>query len=1088
MSPSNLPRTVGELRAAGHRERGVKQEIRENLLTALADGDNVWPGILGFDDTVIPQVERALIAGHDFVLLGERGQGKTRLLRALAGLLDEWTPVIAGAELGEHPYTPITPESIRRAAQLGDDLPVAWKHRSERYTEKLATPDTSVADLVGDVDPIKVAEGRSLGDPETIAYGLIPRAHRGIVAVNELPDLAERIQVSMLNVMEERDIQVRGYTLRLPLDVLVVASANPEDYTNRGRIITPIKDRFGAEIRTHYPLELEAEMGVIVQEAHLSAQVPDYLMQVLARFARYLRESRSIDQRSGVSARFAIAAAETVAAAARHRGAVLGETDPVARVVDLGTVIDVLRGKLEFESGEEGREQAVLEHLLRRATADTASRVLGGIDVGSLVTAVEGGSAVTTGERVSAKDVLAAVPGLPVVDRIARKLGAESEGERAAALELALEALYLAKRVDKVCGSGPPVDLRDALEQIGQDVMAGASPRRALSELLRRGTRNLTGADRLAAEVNRRRRELLRRNNLDGTLQEIKKLLDEAVLAERKELARALDDDARFAELQLDALPASPAKAVQELAEYRWRSGQAREKYEQIKDLLGRELLDQRFAGMKQALAGATDDDRRRVTEMLDDLNDLLDKHARGEDTQRDFDEFMTKHGEFFPENPRNVEELLDSLAKRAAAAQRFRNSLSQEQRDELDALAQHAFGSPALMRALDRLDAHLQAARPGEDWTGSQQFSGDNPFGMGEGTQALADIAELEQLAEQLSQSYPGASMDDVDLDALARQLGDQAAVDARTLAELERALVNQGFLDRGSDGQWRLSPKAMRRLGETALRDVAQQLSGRHGERDHRRAGAAGELTGATRPWQFGDTEPWHVARTLTNAVLRQAAAVHDRIRITVEDVEVAETETRTQAAVALLVDTSFSMVMENRWLPMKRTALALHHLVCTRFRSDALQIIAFGRYARTVTAAELTGLAGVYEQGTNLHHALALAGRHLRRHAGAQPVVLVVTDGEPTAHLEDFDGDGTSVFFDYPPHPRTIAHTVRGFDDMARLGAQVTIFRLGSDPGLARFIDQVARRVQGRVVVPDLDGLGAAVVGDYLRFRRR
>ncbi len=318
-SPSNLPRTVGELRASGHRERGVKQEIRENLLTALADGpDNaaVWPGIVGFDDTVIPQLERALIAGHDFVLLGERGQGKTRLLRALTGLLDEWTPVIAGAELPEHPYRPITPESIRRAAQLKDDLPVAWKHRSERYTEKLATPDTSVADLVGDIDPIKVAEGRSLGDPETIAYGLIPRAHRGIVAVNELPDLAERIQVSMLNVMEERDIQVRGYTLRLPLDVLVVASANPEDYTNRGRIITPLKDRFGAEIRTHYPLELEAEMGVIAQEAHLSAQVPDYLLQVIARFARYLRESSSVDQRSGVSARFAIAAAETVAAAA----------------------------------------------------------------------------------------------------------------------------------------------------------------------------------------------------------------------------------------------------------------------------------------------------------------------------------------------------------------------------------------------------------------------------------------------------------------------------------------------------------------------------------------------------------------------------------------------------------------------------------------------------------------------------------------------------------------------------------------------------------------------------------------------------
>lgn len=431
--------------------------MRENLLSALAKGNNPWTGILGFDDTVIPQLERALIAGHDVVLLGERGQGKTRLLRALTGLLDEWTPVIDGAELGEHPYSPITPESIRRAADTGDELPVAWRHRGERYAEKLATPDTSVADLVGDIDPIKVAEGRSLGDPETIAYGLIPRAHRGIVAVNELPDLAERIQVAMLNVMEERDIQVRGYNLRLPLDVLVVASANPEDYTNRGRIITPLKDRFGAEIRTHYPQELDAEVGVISQEAHLAAEVPDYLLQILARFARSLRESSSIDQRSGVSARFAIAGAETVAASARHRAAVLGEQDPVARIVDLSTVIDVLRGKLEFESGEEGREQAVLEHLLRRATADTAQRLLGGIDVGPIVTAIEHGSPVTTGARVSAREVLAALPEVRAVAEIQRRLDARSEGERAAAIELALEALYLAKRIDKVSDEGETV-------------------------------------------------------------------------------------------------------------------------------------------------------------------------------------------------------------------------------------------------------------------------------------------------------------------------------------------------------------------------------------------------------------------------------------------------------------------------------------------------------------------------------------------------------------------------------------------------------------------------------------------------------
>jgi len=638
----------------------------------------------------------------------------------------------------------------------------------------------------------------------------------------------------------------------------------------------------------------------------------------------------------------------------------------------------------------------------------------------------------------------------------------------------------------------PPIDLREALEQIGEDVMAGASPRRALQELLRRGTRNMRGADRLAAEANRRRRELLQRHNLDGTLAEIKKLLDEAILAERKELARALDDDARFNEMRIESLPPSPAKAVQELADYQWRSAEAREKYQQIKDLLGRELLDQRFAGMKQALENATEEDRQRVNEMLNDLNDLLDKHARGEDTQQDFENFMNKHGEFFPENPRNVEELLDSLAKRAAAAQRFRNSLSPEQRAELDALAQQAFGSPSLINQLNRLDAHLQALRPFEDWTGSAEFSGDDPLGLGEGTQALQDIAELEQLAEALSQSYAGASMEDVDLEMLARQLGEEAAVDARTLAELERALMDQGFLDRGADGQWRLSPKAMRQLGQSVLRDIARQLSGRHGERDTRRAGAAGELTGSTRPWAFGDTEPWNVTRTITNAVLRTAATgvIDPPIRITVDDVEVSETETRTQAAVALLVDTSFSMVMENRWLPMKRTALALHHLISTRFRSDALQIIAFGRYARTVSAEELVELEGVYEQGTNLHHALALAGRHLRRHPNAQPVVLVVTDGEPTAHLEGSLGDDhrTSVFFDYPPHPRTIAFTVKGFDDMARMGAQVTIFRLGNDPGLARFIDQVARRIGGRVVVPDLDGLGAAVVGDYLRSRRK
>ncbi|UIJ34085.1 sigma 54-interacting transcriptional regulator [Allobranchiibius sp. GilTou73] len=444
--------TVGELRASGHEQVGVREEIRRNLLSALAEGRDPWPGIQGFADTVIPQLERALLAGHDIVLLGERGQGKTRVLRTLQGLLDEWTPVIAGSELGEHPYDPITPASIRRASELGDQLPVSWRHRDQRYAEKLATPDTSVGDLVGDIDPMKVAEGRSLGDPETIHFGLIPRSHRGIVAINELPDLAERIQVSMLNVMEERDIQVRGYVLRLPLDVLVVASANPEDYTNRGRIITPLKDRFGAQVRTHYPLTIEGEVAVISQEAQLVATVPDFIVEILARFTRGLRESNAIDQRSGVSARFAIAAAETVAAAALRRASIRHEDEAVARVVDLDTASDVLTGKVEFESGHEGREEPVLEHLLRMAVADTARSRLRGIDLGLLVRSIEEGAEISTGDDVTSADLLAALPVLgesDLYDQIAERLGAHTPGERASAVELALEGLYLARKVSK---------------------------------------------------------------------------------------------------------------------------------------------------------------------------------------------------------------------------------------------------------------------------------------------------------------------------------------------------------------------------------------------------------------------------------------------------------------------------------------------------------------------------------------------------------------------------------------------------------------------------------------------------------------
>ncbi|WP_329086013.1 MULTISPECIES: sigma 54-interacting transcriptional regulator [unclassified Streptosporangium] len=448
------PRTLRELRASGHIHRTVKAEIRENLLTRLRAGEPRFPGIVGFDDTVLPYLERALLAGHDLVLLGERGQGKTRLIRTVTGLLDEWTPVVEGCEINDHPYEPSCVRCRRLAGEAGEELPISWKHRDERYGEKLATPDTSVGDLIGDIDPIKIAEGRTLGDPETVHYGLVPRSNRGVFSVNELPDLAERIQVSLLNVLEERDIQVRGYNLRLPLDILLIASANPEDYTNRGRIITPLKDRFGAEIRTHYPLSIETELVLIRQEAALDqvgADLPDHLIEVIARFTRLVRESTAVDARSGVSARFSIAAAETAAASAVRRAALTGEDHAVARVADLPGIVHTLRGKVEFEVSEEGRETEVLSHLLRRAVAETFRGTIGGTDLNPLLERFSEGVQVESGVAVPAAELLRRIGPVPGLARIMSQLGIgdESPGHAAAALEFAMEGLYLLRRLSK---------------------------------------------------------------------------------------------------------------------------------------------------------------------------------------------------------------------------------------------------------------------------------------------------------------------------------------------------------------------------------------------------------------------------------------------------------------------------------------------------------------------------------------------------------------------------------------------------------------------------------------------------------------
>jgi magnesium chelatase subunit I len=455
---TDRPTTVGELRAAGFPDRTVKEELRANLLARLEAGEDLFPGILGFDESVLPALERGILAGHDLILLGERGQAKTRLVRAIVNLLDEWTPAIEGTETNDHPYRPISAHGRALLAEHGDDTPVVWIARDDRYAEKLATPDTSVADLIGDVDPIRVAEGRYLGDELTIHYGMIPRTNRGIVAINELPDLPERIQVSLFNILEERDVQIRGYRIRLPLDMLLVATANPDDYTHRGRIVSPLKDRFGTQVRTHYPETVEEEIRIMDQEAGAAAgsipvRTPVFMKEVVAALTQELRRSPHVNHRSGVSVRYSIGNLETLQAAAVRRAARTGEPEAVPRVVDLPAVLMSSEGRVEFDTIEEGREAEILLRAVRTAELEVFRRRLSGYDFTPILARFdEPGFAVETSDLTSGADLLLRFGGdLPGLSKLLSRLGVEEEspGVAASALEFALEGLHLSRRLNK---------------------------------------------------------------------------------------------------------------------------------------------------------------------------------------------------------------------------------------------------------------------------------------------------------------------------------------------------------------------------------------------------------------------------------------------------------------------------------------------------------------------------------------------------------------------------------------------------------------------------------------------------------------
>jgi magnesium chelatase subunit I len=465
MPTADRPATIAELRAAGWRSRTVKEELRSNLLDRLATGAEVLPTVIGYEDTVLPSIENAILAGHDIVFLGERGQAKTRIARLLVGLLDEWIPVVRGGELNDDPYAPVSPAARAIVELDGDETPIDWLPRDRRYAEKLATPDITIADLIGEVDPIKVAEGRYLSDELTLHYGLIPRANRGIVAINELPDLAERIQVGLLNVLEERDVQIRGFMVRLPLDLYVVASANPEDYTSRGRIITPLKDRLGSQIRTHYPRTLDHEMSIVRQEKHRFdvgegapvVVVPPFMEEAVAELTHLARRSPEISQRSGVSVRVSVSNMEVLEAAALKRAIRLGESLAAPRVSDLGAVIASTVGKVELESiGDEAPEERVVERLITKALYATFTRRVTLDDLDPVVDAFDDGFIVETGERTPSRDYVAWAREVPGLRDAVRDLGtfdvtdgAEEPAVVASAVEFLLEGLHLARRINK---------------------------------------------------------------------------------------------------------------------------------------------------------------------------------------------------------------------------------------------------------------------------------------------------------------------------------------------------------------------------------------------------------------------------------------------------------------------------------------------------------------------------------------------------------------------------------------------------------------------------------------------------------------
>ncbi|HEY3211539.1 MAG TPA: hypothetical protein VGL18_17430 [Actinomycetota bacterium] len=625
---------------------------------------------------------------------------------------------------------------------------------------------------------------------------------------------------------------------------------------------------------------------------------------------------------------------------------------------------------------------------------------------------------------------------------------------------------------------GPDLSAADLLDAMSEDLLSGQGADRALSRLLRQGMRGrFTGMDALRARLREARRREREQLNLEGPLQEIQERLDEILETERRTLSFRAEDDARFREQLLDSLPSDPAGQIKELKDYRFVDPQAQRKFDKLMEWLKDQVLGSYFRSMAEGMRNLSPEQLKRFKDMLAELNDMIEAGDRGE--QYDFDGFMQRYGDFFPDNPRTLDELLEQMARRMAALSRLLASLSSEQRSELEALAREVLEDMDLAFQVDRLAGALSGLFPEMPWEEPALAGGEEAMPMQATVDALERLSDYEELDRAMRADYAGASLEDVDEERLHRTLGEDAVRNLRRLREIERALEHAGLVTRAG-GRLQVTPKGARKLGERALVRLFDQLKrDREGAHDARQAGGEAESTGATRPWRFGDSGPIAVQRTVFNALVREGPS--PRPRLQPQDFELVESETRTESATALLLDLSFSMPLRGHWVPAKRMALAMHALIEGRYPHDTLYLIGFSDYARRMRPEDLAGAGWERVYGTNMQHAFNLAGRLLSDHRRATKQVIMVTDGEPTAHLENGVAE-----FNWPPVPETIQRTLTEAMRLARAGVTINVFMLEQTPGLTRFMERLARLTRGRVFFTAGEGLGEFVIRDYVSRR--